>query len=169
MRWPGEIEPDFDMERSLSAVIAIGIVVKPSPRPSAACVVLSGSVDEPALLESFSLKSSEDSLENQLDLLGKALSSKLSGMRVDAVVIRVADFASVATRRAAASSRLLVEGALVFAARSRVTAVYIRNGKEVGERLGISKNTAEARGRQLDRQHGDAAAAALSGLVNVEQ
>ncbi|WP_285685730.1 hypothetical protein [Actinoplanes sp. NBRC 103695] len=146
-------------------MIALGIVVKPSAPPSAECVILSGSVEDPRLIESFALKSNQDSTVNQIDLLGKSLSSKLSGTSVDIVVIRVADFARVATRRNASSIRLLVEGALAFVARSRVTSVHIRGGKEVGESLSLSKDEADERGRAIASSRKEAAAAALSGLA----
>lgn len=142
----------------------LGITVKPSARPSINCVVLDGTRENPECVDAFDLKANDDGFIDQIDHLGKALASKLTGMQVDKVVIRTADFAVVASRRAATSQRLLLEGAVAFVCRSKIKDVSLRSGRDVGEQLGVSKDKAETRGRDLDSRRREAAAAALSAL-----
>jgi hypothetical protein len=146
-------------------MIVLGLAVKQSGRPKVACVLLSGDTDQASLVDSFDLTANSDTLINQIDLLGKALASKLSALEVDNVVIKNADFAAVSSRKPGVAARLLLEGALAFAARSRVPLVELRNGKDIGVKLGVSKEKALQRGSEIDAQRGEAAAAALSGLA----
>jgi hypothetical protein len=143
---------------------ALGIVAKPGAQPKVTCVHMEGTVERPHVLGRFDLKSSEKQLVDQIDHLGKALGSKLTGFDVDVIVIRIADRSTVATRRSGSGSRLLLEGALAFVCRSKIEHVVLRTGKDVGSSLGMSKAQAEGRGKELDPTAPEAAAAALSGL-----
>ena len=133
-------------------------------RAVVSCVLADGTRSTPKLIESFDLKTSADAVVDQLEDLAKALSSKIAGLSLDGAVVRTADFAPVASRRAAAAQRLLIEGALLLVCRSRLANVNARNGKEVGEALAIAKKDVIARGRSLDARRPDAVAAALSAL-----
>src|SRR4051794_37766313 len=99
--------------------------------PVVSCVLLDGSRDEPTCAESFDLKTASVDVISQLEDLAKQLSSKIAAFDLDAVVIRVADFAPVASRSSAARHRLLVEGALCFVARGKVSHVEVRTGKDI--------------------------------------
>jgi hypothetical protein len=59
----------------------------------------------------------------------------------------------------------MVEGALGYVCRDhKIQRVIYRNGKEVGEALGLSKADALSRGKALDSKRSVAAAAALTAL-----
>ncbi|WP_157552398.1 hypothetical protein [Micromonospora sp. NRRL B-16802] len=143
----------------------IGIAVSMTPkRPVVSCVLLDGTRSDPTTVGSFDLKTASDYVMDQGEDLAKQLSSKLAALGVDAAVIRIADFAPVASRSAAPRHRLLIEGALGFVCKSRLSDVWVRTGKEIGLVLGMSKPKAESAGRALDKTRASAASAALSAL-----
>ncbi|SRR6266511_971190 len=145
------------------AVLGIAVAVG-GRRPRVSCVLLDGTRDAPIHVGAFDLTTASGDVIGQLDDLGKQLSSKVSGLNLAAVVIRLADFTPVANRAEGPRHRLLVEGALAFSCRSRISEVLVRTGREVGQALGVSKDVADSTGRTLDAKRADAAAAALSAL-----
>lgn len=102
---------------------------------------------------------------DQVEDLGRKLSSKLSALNPDAVVVCVADISPAGNRKAAPRHRLMIEGALGYVCRDhKIHQVTYRSGKEVGEALGLTKADALARGKALDPKRSAAAAAALTAL-----
>jgi hypothetical protein len=136
-----------------------------SGKPVISCIVLEGSRDSPRKTQGYELKTSATEIVFQIeDLCGK-LSSQLSGLRPDAVVIRVADMAPSASRTNGPRYRLMIEGALAFVCRDhKVAEVVYRNGKECGEALDVNKSSAMSLGEAVDSKRAEAAAAALSAL-----
>jgi hypothetical protein len=151
------------------ATLGLCVGFPPNARglPAASCVLLGGSPDQPVLQDSFDLKTSSAEIADQIQDLARALNSKLAGLDVQAIRVRVADTAPAANRKTGPKHRLMIEGALVLICRQNLQAdrVKIRNGKELGEDLGTSKSDALALGKKLDRNRPDAAAAALAALV----
>jgi hypothetical protein len=145
---------------------AIGICVRyQANQPTVNCVVLAGTIDEPALIKSFDLKTDAERIPAQLRALAKALNSQLTGMQVDVAVIRIADVGPIGNREAARRNRLLIEGALALTCEQNTAdRVHLRNGKEIGESLGVTKEASCTAGKKVDSKRFDAAAAALSGL-----
>ena len=116
-------------------------------------------------VQSGELKTPELSIIDQISDLSRKFSSLLSGLSPEAVVIRVADVPPKPSRKAAPRHRLLIEGALAYVcAEQQVRELSLRNGKEVGETLGMTKDAAMNEGKALDPKRAEAAAAALSGL-----
>lgn len=143
----------------------LGIAVSMTPkRPVVSCVLLDGTRDAPTKVGVFDLKTASDYVMDQGEDLAKQLSSKLAALGADAAVIRIADFAPVASRSAAPRHRLLIEGALGFACKGRLSDVRVRTGKEIGLELGVSKPKADSAGQALDKARATAASAALSAL-----
>ncbi|MGW3212800.1 hypothetical protein ACWDBC_11155 [Streptomyces parvus] len=144
---------------------ALGISVKAGSRPVVVCVALDGSRSEPRTLHACELRTAAAEPIDQVEDLGRKLSSKLSAWSPDAVVIGVADVGPQGNRLAAPRYRLMIEGALGYVCRDhRIRQVTFRNGKEIGEALGISKADALERGKALDPKREAAAAAALTAL-----
>lgn len=133
--------------------------------PEVTFVELDGERASPCLVDSGELRTAELSIIDQINDLSRKFSSLLSGMDPDVVVIRVADVSPRPSRKASPRHRLMIEGALAYVcAEQPVSEVLLRNGKEVGEALGIAKDEAMSEGKALDPKREEAAAAALSGL-----
>jgi hypothetical protein len=133
-------------------------------RPVVTCVLLEGSRTSPVVLDAFDFKTPADDAMDQLQDLARALASKLSGLEVDAAIIRVADRAPMANQNLTPRRRMLIEGALALCCREKTSRVGARNGKELGDDTGLTKAGVLARGRTIDARRPDAAAAALSVL-----
>ncbi|MEU3903954.1 hypothetical protein AB0F20_09055 [Streptomyces goshikiensis] len=133
--------------------------------PVVNCVVLQGSQGEPHLREACDLRTAASEVIDQVEDLGRKLSSKLSALNPDAVVVCVADVSPAGNRKAAPRHRLMIEGALGYVCRDhKIHQVTYRSGKEAGEALGLTKADALARGKALDPKRPAAAAAALTAL-----
>jgi hypothetical protein len=129
-------------------------------------VVANGTASNPSLVDAFDLKTDSPRVPGQLKDLARAFSSKLSGMPIDVVVIKLADVSPAGSRKAAPRHRLLIEGALALTCEQKVPDhVFLRTGKEIGEALGVSKKESQESGKALHGKRIDAATAALSGLL----
>jgi hypothetical protein len=144
--------------------VATGYPAGNHGRPVVACVLLDGSRESPTIVDAFDLKTPADDPMDQLQDLARALSSKLSGLVVDAVVIRVADRAPQANQNLTPRRRLLIEGALALCSRDKTPNVRARSGRELGQDMGMSKSDLLALARTIDAGRPDAAAAAASAL-----
>jgi hypothetical protein len=115
--------------------------------------------------EACELRTAAPEVIDQVEDFGRKLSSKLSAWNPDAVVICIADVSPSGNRMAAPRHRLMIEGALGYVCRDhKIQQVVYRNGKDVGEALGMSKADALACGKALDSKRSAAAAAALTAL-----
>jgi len=144
--------------------IATGYPAANRGRPMVACVLLDGSRTSPTVIDGFDLKTPADDPMDQLEDLARALASKLSGVEVDSVVIRVADRSPQANQNQAPRRRLLIEGALALCCRDKTPNVQARSGRELGQDVGMSKADLLALARTIDPRRADAAAAAVSAL-----
>src|ERR1700712_2586215 len=82
----------------LMRVMGIAVQQSTKGRPDAVIVVLEGSWSAPTFVDSFKLASSADELPAQLDYLSSGLRSRLTGLALDRVVIRRADWSSQAKK-----------------------------------------------------------------------
>ena len=98
------------------------------------CVLLEGSRSSPAVVDAFDLKTPADDPMDQLQDLARALASKLSGLEIDAAIIRLADRSPQADQTTAPRRRLLIEGALALSCREKTPNVQARSGRELGAR-----------------------------------
>jgi hypothetical protein len=147
--------------------MGIAVHIQSKGRPAAAAVVIEGSWGGPILVTSFKLTSTHDDLPTLLQDLGSGLSSRLSGLSVDRVVVRRADKPTRPSNYEGPRTRLLAEGAITSSAKVAVDDVILADGKALGGRCpSASKAALEAEAaRLLPGLPLDAAAAALSGLV----
>ena len=145
--------------------IATGYPAGSHGRPVVTCVLLEGSRSSPAVVDAFDLKTPADDPMDQLQDLARALASKLSGLEIDAAIIRVADRSPQANQTTAPRRRLLIEGALALSCREKTPNVQARSGRELGQDAGLSKAELFALARTIDAGRPDAAAAAVSMLA----
>lgn len=145
--------------------IATGYPAGSHGRPVVTCVLLEGSRSSPTVVDTFDLKTPADDPMDQLQDLARALASKLSGLEIDAAIIRVADRSPQANQSTTPRRRLLIEGALALSCREKTPHVLARSGRELGQDADMSKADLFALARMIDAGHPDAAAAALSILV----
>lgn len=148
------------------AMLSLGICLAYQAKaPILTCVALTGTRSTAALEHAFDLKTSSDTPVEQLDDLARQVRSQLNSITPDRVVIRIADTSRTPNNSKAPRTRLMIEGAVAFAAREFVAGeVFFRSGKETGQALALSKDSAVTRGAEFDEKRKDAAAAALSGL-----
>lgn len=115
----------------------------------------------------FELPTVVGSIVEQVAELSKAVSGRLQSLRPDVVVLRRADQSKVTSNGDGPRMRLLVEGAVLAAARLENERTVLRNGKECGSAYGGGKDVVDADAATLVSKAAliEAAAAALSGLV----
>ena len=121
-------------------------------RPQAYVAVLEGTKSAPAVLELFALATTEVELVEQLHDLANAFGNRLDGLKVNRVLVRRADTPKQGSNKEGPRSRLLLEGALAFAARRRVDDTRLMNGRDLAVLAGSGHTKASL----------DAAAASLS-------
>jgi len=115
----------------------------------------------------FELPTVVGSIVEQVAELSKAVSGRLQSLRPDVVVLRRADQSMRPSNGDGPRMRLLVEGAVLAAARLEIERTVLRNGKECGAAYGGGKDAVDADAATLVSKKSliEAAAAALSGLV----
>jgi len=148
---------------------SVGVVVRlrSKGRPAAHVAVLEGSWASPIQLDSFDLTSVHTDIATQLSDLAAGLSSHLSGLNADRVVIRRADRPQHASNAEGPRVRLLAEGALAAAAKIAVDDVIVLSGKDLAARSPASSRDAlDAHAvSALPGTQVEAAAAGLAGLA----
>jgi hypothetical protein len=107
----------------------------------------------------------------QLHDAAEALRSRLNGVAVERVVVRRADRPPRASNAEGPKLRLLLEGALVSAARSVVVDTRLGTGKDTGAWFGGGKASVDAEADRLIKavplyaRYREATSAALAGLA----
>lgn len=147
--------------------VGVAVHMASRRRPTARVVVLDGSWGAAAEIGQFELTSNKDDFATVLHELASALTSHLSGLGANRVVIRRADLPPRASNAEGPRLRLLAEGALAGAARAAVRDVLILAGKELGQRSAAGSKEAldQEAAQQAPNSPNEAAAAALSGLI----
>lgn len=147
--------------------MGIAVHIPSKGRPAADVVVLEGMWATPVHVTTFKLTSTHDDLPTVLHDLAAGLSSRLSGLNVDRVVIRRADKPTRPSNYEGPRTRLLAEGAIAACAKTAIEHVVLADGKTLGGQCPAgTKGDLEAEATvRLPGEPLDAAAAALCGLV----
>ncbi|WP_189146542.1 hypothetical protein [Streptomyces lacrimifluminis] len=146
-------------------VVGVSVGFPTSGKPVVSLVVLEGGRGDPVFVESCEIKTAEKEVFEQIIDLGRKFHSKLSGLKPEAVVLRIADIPTRASRAAGPRHRLMIEGALAYVCNEqKVQNVALCTGREVGIELGMSKADAQACGERLDAKHPEAASAGIVAL-----
>lgn len=109
-------------------------------------------------------------IAEQLFQVARAVESRIRGLDVDRVIVRRADVPTRASKKEGPRLRLLIEGAVVGAARGVVTDTRLGMGREVAHWHGSLKDDLDNEAKKLLTSAGkhakfsDAASAALAGL-----
>lgn len=146
----------------------MGVVVD-TTKTTVRLVVAEGKEEGDVLSDFFELTFGADDTPTTLSDLYKAVVSRLKSHDVSRVLVRRADPpAKAAGLKQGTVTRLLVEGAVVAAARSEVRDTLLLTGRETAARLGFSKDELAGRARTVCQVHGtqlywaDAIGAALA-------
>ncbi len=148
----------------------IAVALPNRHRPVARLVVLDDSSSTPQIESIVDFTADDTNVATQLHDMAEAIRSRLSGVAVERVVVRRADRQRVASKAEGPKLRLLVEGAVVSAARSVVVDTRLGTGMEVGSWFGTDKDGVDAEASTLLTTAGEplkyveAASAALAGL-----
>ena len=146
---------------------SVGVAVKMESTPRVKVVLFSDDDDGGATVETaFDLTTVERGVADQIHDLASQLGARMTGIHGDVVVVARASFGP-GSQKPARQTRLLIEGALVHAARRAGTTALLRDGKEIGAACGSDKATVYGQARALDKSREEACAAALSGLASV--
>jgi hypothetical protein len=139
-------------------------------RPAVRLVVVDDGSGSVVVEKVEEITSADVDTVEQLFQAARAIESRITGLNVERVVVRQAD-AMYASRAAGPRLRLIVEGAVAFAARAAVTETRLGAGKDLGHWCGSSKAAVDRDGAALvagageHAKYGEAAAAALAALA----
>lgn len=134
-------------------------------------VVVDDSSGASVIADKFEITNDEADLATRLFDMAENIRTKVDSLKPDAVTIRRADFPPAGSRKEAPKVRLLAEGALVSAARSKCVATHLGTGRELGTWCGSGKDAVEAEAKGLLTSAGlaqkfvHATCAALGGLA----
>ncbi|MDZ7917221.1 MAG: hypothetical protein U5O16_36240 [Rhodococcus sp. (in: high G+C Gram-positive bacteria)] len=128
-----------------------GVAVDASKREVRIAGIDEDALDAKPLLRS--LVYGDIDLPSALRDLHAAVASTLLALPAHAVVVRRMDPSPRSTLRTATYDRLLAEGAILAAARESVADVLHLSGAEIGKRVGLSKDEANARAKLLLGSH----------------
>jgi hypothetical protein len=153
-------------------VRGLGIVCSiKNRRPVVSGIVLERTADGATFVDRFELVADRrEDFPQQLATLLDDLQSRFAATEKDdwpdAVVVRAMDFYRGRSNLGdTAQKRYAAEGVVLAAARSRVSRTVWLTGLEVGNKCGLSKDAAEARGLEIvPNGPKEAAAAALAAL-----
>ncbi|QWF21769.1 hypothetical protein KM427_23055 [Nocardioides sp. LMS-CY] len=152
-------------------VIGLAVAMQGESKATAYGVVVDNSSGTPVVADRFEITNDEADLATRLFDMAENIRTKVDSLKPDAVAVRRADFPPTGSRKEAPKVRLLAEGALVSAARSKCVATYMGTGRELGTWCGSDKDTVEGEARGLLTSAGlpqkfvGAACAALGGLA----
>lgn len=143
----------------------LGAAVKMvSRRPRVRVVVMEGTLSAPSLVESFELTTSEAAIVEQVHDLATNFGNRVTGLAPDRVMIQRADYFRIASNADGPRVRLIAEGALAGAARTRVKDTQMKSGRDVAHDAGENKDVllAAARAVVSDDAFVEAASAAIA-------
>lgn len=151
-------------------VAGICVEITARGRPMARLVVVDDAAGAPTVDRVADFPSDNVDIATQLHDGAEAVKSRLTGLAVDRVVVRRADRPPRPSNQEGPRMRLLMEGAIVSAARSVVIDTRVGTGKDTGTWFGSTKAGVDAAAESLlqaQRQplpYKEATAAALAGL-----
>lgn len=150
---------------------ALGIAVKVSKlRSTVRLVLIEGArgADETtaSVVEQLSVAGDETDWATHVGNVAQAVRGHAKSMKADTIVVRRADQAPQGRNSDGPKIRLMIEGGIVAACLDVTHDVRITSGQECGKARDTTKVDLDGRAEAwLGRTHGEAAAAALSGLV----
>lgn len=112
-------------------------------------VVLDDSSGSPVVESNFEITNDEADLSTRLYDMAENIRTKVDTLEPERVAIRRADFPPAGNRREAPKVRLLVEGALTSAARSKCVETYLGTGRDFGTWCSSDKDAVEADAKAL--------------------
>lgn len=122
----------------------IAVEIPTRGRPTARMVTVDDSTGAPSIVASDEFTSDSVDVPKQLHDAAEAVRSRLVGTEVERVVIRRADRPPRPSNNEGPKLRLLMEGAVISAARSVVVRTVVGTGKDLGSWSGTNKATASA-------------------------
>lgn len=140
-------------------------------RPTTRLVLVDNATGTTVIDGSASFTSDDVDLATQLHDMSEAIRSRLQGLKVNRAVIRRADRPPHASNAEGPRLRLLMEGAVVSAARSVVVDTRVGTGKDTGSWFGSNKAGVDAAAKQFLARAGlantyvDAMSASLAAIV----
>jgi hypothetical protein len=142
----------------------------PDGRPQVVGVVVERTNGHMECQEVFRFNSdAQQDLALQLASLSSALESKLPAIHADAVVVRTLDHSPRQRRESELAVRYAAEGVLMAISRRQVDSTTRLRGKEIGDRCGRDKESAEAEAASLcGDKNKVAGAAAIAALLIAE-
>lgn len=140
-------------------------VVTGGGAPKLQGVIADGTFDDPAIVESFEVRTNSQEASEQAVDLARLLLAKLPGLSFSAAAIRIAGTPPVARRNKAAFSRAHAEGAVLYVVREHLKVpVATGDPKALAKASGVPYAELEARTSDLPKSKVDATLAALSQL-----
>lgn len=145
---------------------SLGLSINPGGgKPRLTGAVVSGTVHEPKLEQSFELRTTATVPSEQAIDLARLLQAKLPALTFDDASIRTAGAAPVASRHKAQFSRAHAEGAALFVLRENYGGeVAIGDPRFFAKKCGVTKDGLIAKARGVLASKHDAVLAAIAGL-----
>ena len=127
-------------------------------------VVLDGTRSAPVDTEHFPVTTQAADVVSQIHELAASISNRVIGLKPERVMVQRADFFRMASNQDGPRIRLMPEGAIASAVRSKVPDTRCLVGRDVATEAGVNKDTlrAEAATVIADDDYVDATCAALS-------
>lgn len=151
-------------------VAGIAVELVSPHRPTTWLVVLNDASGSASLETSVPFPTAATDLATQLHDTATAVRSRLKGLAVDRVVLRRADFPPRPSKKEGPRLRLLMEGAVVSAARSVVVDTRVGTGQDTGTWFGSDKAGVDSASSALlsaagvSNDYVEATSAGLAGL-----
>ena len=117
-------------------------------------VVVDDSSGAPVIEDKFEITNDEADLSTRLYDMAETARTKVDTFQPERVAIRRADFPPAGGRQEAPKVRLLAEGALTSAARSKCVETYLGTGRDFGTWCGSDKDTVMADAKALATSSG---------------
>lgn len=153
-------------------VIGLAVAMQGDSKATVYGIVLAGGSGSPGVIDKFEITNDDADLATRLYDMAESVRTRVDSLGPEVVVIRRADFAQMPRRGDAPKIRLLAEGALASAARSRCEETFLATGKDLGTWCGTDKATVESEAKSLlkatkiAQKYAVAAAAALGALTH---
>lgn len=152
-------------------VAGLAVSIATRGRPVVRLVVLDNASGSTEVAKAEEIPTENVGIAEQIFQVGRSVESRLRGLNVGRVIVRRADVPTQPSKKEGPRLRLLIEGAVVSAARSVVTDTRLGMGKEVAHWHGSSKDDLDEEAKQLmlaagnQTKFAEAAGAALAGLA----
>jgi hypothetical protein len=152
-------------------VAGLAVNIPTRGRPVVRLVVLDNASGTTETKSAEELPTQDVDIAEQLFQVARSVESRVRGLNVDRVIVRRADVPTRASKKEGPRLRLLIEGAMVSAARGVVTDTRLGMGKDVAHWHGSLKNDLDDEAKRLmssagkQAKYAEAAGAALAGLA----